>query len=225
MLLPSPQIAADIVPNLDPNISWHWPKCVLKKKNKTKKSELWNLTTIPRTAKAELIAVKNNWNIAQEEQSNYQKTENNQKTIKKIPRQYQDSRRYVSWVEMPSPNNSWHCTKSCPKHQLILTKTRLAFLNTKKSFLNPGLRNLFLGGNQLMEIPSEIKAFKHLKVLYLGGNLLTELPSAICQLKKIRALVLCQNRLRSLPNCICKLQSLECLQLHQVRSLEIQCLN
>ena len=189
-------------------------------------AKVWNLTTIPRTAKAELIAVKNNWNISQEEeQSNYQKTENNQKTIKIIPRQCQDSRRYVSWVEMPSPNNSWHCTKSRPKHQLILTKTRLAFWNTKKSFLNLGLRNLFLGGNQLMEIPSEIKAFKHLKVLYLGGNLLTELPSAICQLKKIRALVLCQNRLRSLPNCICKLQSLECLQLHQVRSLEIQCPN
>ena len=91
-----------------------------------------------------------------------------------------------------------------------------------KYFLNPGLRNLFLGGNQLMEIPSEIKAFKHLKVLYLGGNLLTELPSTICQLKKVRALILCQNRLRSLPNCICKLQSLECLQLHQVFWLEFR---
>ena len=73
-----------------------------------------------------------------------------------------------------------------------------------------------------MEIPSEIKAFKHLKVLYLGGNLLTELPSTICQLKKVRALILCQNRLRSLPNCICKLQSLECLQLHQVFWLEFR---
>ena len=107
-----------------------------------------------------------------------------------------------------------------------MTVTRKSIKSTYiwylKYFLNPGLRNLFLGGNQLMEIPSEIKAFKHLKVLYLGGNLLTELPSTICQLKKVRALILCQNRLRSLPNCICKLQSLECLQLHQVFWLEFR---
>ena len=78
------------------------------------------------------------------------------------------------------------------------------------------LRNLFLGANQISEIPSEIKVFKRLKVLYLGGNSLTQLPEEICQLQRLQALILAQNELKSLPNCICNLKKLETLQLHQV---------
>ena len=78
------------------------------------------------------------------------------------------------------------------------------------------LRNLFLGANQISEIPSEIKAFKRLKVLYLGGNSLTQLPAEICELQRLQALILAQNELKSLPNSICNLKKLETLQLHQV---------
>ena len=60
------------------------------------------------------------------------------------------------------------------------------------------LRNLFLGANQISEIPSEIKAFKRLKVLYLGGNSLTQLPAEICELQRLQALILAQNELKSL---------------------------
>ena len=105
----------------------------------------------------------------------------------------------------------------CNQERVIMAHIRYMIYDLDCLHLNfSDLRNLFLGANQISEIPSEIKAFKRLKVLYLGGNSLTQLPAEICQLQRLQALILAQNKLKSLPNCICNLKKLETLQLHQV---------
>ena len=71
--------------------------------------------------------------------------------------------------------------------------------NNFDDFFYLGLRDLFMGGNQIEEIPSGIKELGRLRFLYLGGNLIRKLPAEICRLEHLRALTLCNNRLESLP--------------------------
>ena len=60
--------------------------------------------------------------------------------------------------------------------------------------LIPELTSLYLGGNQIPEVPAGIKSLQKLKYLYLGGNQLKRLPKEICHLERLQALFLCFNQ-------------------------------
>ncbi|KAK7739025.1 hypothetical protein SLS53_005923 [Cytospora paraplurivora] len=78
---------------------------------------------------------------------------------------------------------------------------------------------LFLGNNQLTQVPRAVFDLDHLTVLSLRGNELTELPPAILQLKNLETLNVSQNRLKYLPIELLELiydpkSSLKSLMLH-----------
>lgn len=52
-------------------------------------------------------------------------------------------------------------------------------------------------------------------MLYLGGNQLREVPATIGKLKNLLSLNLCDNRLETIPSTVADLQRLENLSLHQ----------
>jgi Leucine-rich repeat (LRR) protein len=56
------------------------------------------------------------------------------------------------------------------------------------------LTSLYLGGNQIAEVPSGIKSLQKLKFLYLGGNLIKKLPKEICHLERLQAFFICFNQ-------------------------------
>lgn len=64
--------------------------------------------------------------------------------------------------------------------------------------LEPFLR-LFLAGNSLAKVSSELFELSNLKVLSLRNNKLTELPPAIRRLTSLQEVNLSVNRLRYLP--------------------------
>lgn len=53
-----------------------------------------------------------------------------------------------------------------------------------------------------------------LQVLYLGGNQLVEIPAEVGYLSELTNLVLCDNRLQSLPPTLINLRNLRSLSLH-----------
>jgi len=54
-------------------------------------------------------------------------------------------------------------------------------------------------------------------VLYLGGNNLTEVPAALGNLHRLSSLVLCDNKLNSIPPTFIQLRKLRSLTLHNNR--------
>jgi hypothetical protein len=60
--------------------------------------------------------------------------------------------------------------------------------------LVPELTSLYLGGNQIADVPAGVRFLQNLKFLYLGGNQIRKLPKEICQLERLQALFLCFNQ-------------------------------
>lgn len=64
------------------------------------------------------------------------------------------------------------------------------------------LRNLevlYLGGNDLAEVPVELGSLHNLSLLYLGDNRLQQLPAEIGRLGSLRTLNLHNNKFKYLP--------------------------
>ena len=57
--------------------------------------------------------------------------------------------------------------------------------------------------------------FFRLEVLYLGGNQLTNVPRQLGSLVNLRALILCDNKLLSIPQELAQLKNLHSLSLHR----------
>lgn len=56
-----------------------------------------------------------------------------------------------------------------------------------------------------------------LEILYLGGNVLQSIPSEVGMMQSLVSLVLCDNRLESLPGSLVSLTNLQSLSLHNNR--------
>lgn len=73
------------------------------------------------------------------------------------------------------------------------------------------VKNLYLSGNGLAKLPTEIKSLKKLEVLYLQDNNFSEFPSEILDFDKLNYLDVSQNNISELPKeaiCYAKLNSL-----------------
>ncbi|GBG25281.1 Leucine-rich repeat-containing protein 1 [Hondaea fermentalgiana] len=77
----------------------------------------------------------------------------------------------------------------------------------------PDLRELFLDGNQLSSLPSDLGSLSSLRVLEAGGNRLTDLPSSISSLDRLTSLGLLSNELEDLPSKLDRLTALQHLEL------------
>ena len=88
---------------------------------------------------------------------------------------------------------------------LLLTIARFAILPagiTKLDKRISNLRNLevlYLGGNDLTEVPVELGTLHNLSLLYLGDNMLQQLPAEIGRLGSLRTLNLHNNKFKYLP--------------------------
>jgi len=59
------------------------------------------------------------------------------------------------------------------------------------------LKELWLEGNELTEIPQDIGKVMHLEILWLKNNKIKTLPSGIGQLRKLRELSVSENSLEA----------------------------
>lgn len=116
-----------------------------------------------------------------------------------------------------------HCNVLEEVPQNILQQTGLKTLNWDKNnlvtlTLPPSLTlrsisTLYLNGNALAELPSEISALSTLTSLNLKNNLLEVLPDSITTLEKLQVLQLSSNRLSVVPPGIGALTNLRLLNL------------
>jgi internalin A len=85
----------------------------------------------------------------------------------------------------------------------------------------PQLRRLFLGNNQLRELPAALCELEQLQYLYLGDNQLQELPNKFGALRDLQWLWLHNNQLQILPATFSELRQLQVLELYgnQLREL------
>ena len=72
---------------------------------------------------------------------------------------------------------------------------------------------LYLGGNQLKELPIEMGQLTNLTALLLCDNKLTHLPKQLTQLYKLQSLRLHENQLQTLPQNLVQLTNLQELSL------------
>lgn len=72
---------------------------------------------------------------------------------------------------------------------------------------------LYLGGNQLDELPVEVSELSQLTALILCDNKLTYLPKQLTKLTKLHSLKLHKNRLQTLPQNLIQLTNLQELSL------------
>lgn len=79
--------------------------------------------------------------------------------------------------------------------------------------IDASTRAVYLPGQALQELPSEIFKSKELQILVLNANVLTTLPNEIGELKNLKVLDLNDNQLTSLPNEIGELKNLTTLYL------------
>ncbi|CAG9762346.1 unnamed protein product [Ceutorhynchus assimilis] len=84
-------------------------------------------------------------------------------------------------------------------------------------FSFPNLKFLYLGGNAIKNISKDVWKLKQLQVFSLGGNQITEVPVTVGLLKNLQALVLCDNEIEILPANIANLHNLRSLLLHKNR--------
>jgi len=77
-----------------------------------------------------------------------------------------------------------------------------------------GLRNLFLGGNQLREVPGGVRHLTSLQVLCIEDNRLQQVSADIGHLSNLQVLLLNGNNLSALPTSLSLLSNLQVLHLH-----------
>lgn len=85
--------------------------------------------------------------------------------------------------------------------------------NLLPSYVLVRLDYLYLGGNQLEELPAEIGELSSLTALILCDNRLTHLPKQLTYLSNLRSLGLHHNQLQTLPQNLIQLTNLEELSL------------
>ena len=90
-----------------------------------------------------------------------------------------------------------------------------AVLNQNTCTLRFRLELLYLGGNQLTDVPPDFKRLKQLRHLYLCDNQLTTIPRELGRLKKLESLSLHKNFLKTLPAEILMLTHLQELTLRE----------
>ncbi|KAI8483856.1 hypothetical protein Bbelb_383830 [Branchiostoma belcheri] len=81
--------------------------------------------------------------------------------------------------------------------------------------MSAGLKELWLGGNRIQNVPEDLCYLANLEILYLGhrqykdgGNMISDLPKNFGQLKKLHTLYLYANKFTKLPEVIFQLPSL-----------------
>lgn len=93
----------------------------------------------------------------------------------------------------------------------------IKFYNLKDALEHPNkgeVTMLYLHGQNLKEIPSEIYEFPNLTYLELGDNQITEIPEEILRLPRLKYLGLAWNKLKALPS---EIQGLPDLQTIDIR--------
>eukprot|EP01125_Pyxidicula_operculata_P013496 TRINITY_DN4479_c2_g1_i1.p1 TRINITY_DN4479_c2_g1~~TRINITY_DN4479_c2_g1_i1.p1 ORF type:complete len:451 (-),score=104.43 TRINITY_DN4479_c2_g1_i1:62-1414(-) len=75
------------------------------------------------------------------------------------------------------------------------------------------LEELWLTGNQLMEMGKDLTGLRSLKSLYINGNALTAIPDSICHLSALEKLDAANNQIRTISPRIGELRKLEELNL------------
>jgi Leucine-rich repeat (LRR) protein len=80
--------------------------------------------------------------------------------------------------------------------------------NIQLRFDSSRLQILYVGGNELVDVPDSLGKLKQLQALNLSDNKLESLPAAIANLKNLKSLSLHKNRLRTLPTGIIALKCL-----------------
>ena len=97
-------------------------------------------------------------------------------------------------------------------HQVCIVEMKQPF-NCSLNLLHCRLEILYLGGNQLTSVPSELGSLRKLKALNLCDNKIESLPSSLVKLTHLQSLSLHNNRLTLLPVALIKLRNLEELSL------------
>lgn len=101
-------------------------------------------------------------------------------------------------------------------HQEFPTLNEEFYTSIEEIKVHPdSVHYLFLAGQNLLNIPSEIIQFRNLTQLYLQDNQITELPSWLFELKNLRILHLWGNQIQAIPPEISKLEKLEELFLNE----------
>lgn len=97
-------------------------------------------------------------------------------------------------------------------HHIYIVKMKQPF-NCALNLLHCRLEILYLGGNELTSVPSELGSLRKLKALNLCDNKIESLPSSLVKLTHLQSLSLHNNRLTLLPVALIKLRNLEELSL------------
>ena len=97
---------------------------------------------------------------------------------------------------------------------LNLSKSKLTAIPTEVyAFRN--LKILVLSGNKISRVEQDIGNLKNLESIDLNQNKLTTFPSYVCQLVALKQLSLAKNKIGSIPSCIQYFEKLESLDLFQ----------
>ncbi|CAH4034619.1 unnamed protein product [Pieris brassicae] len=94
-------------------------------------------------------------------------------------------------------------------------ETILLYNNRIKVLELSSLRYLYLGGNNIVNIPKDIWKLSSLRILSIAGNKITDVPESVGALKTLQALVLSDNQIEQLPASIANLHQLRSLLIHK----------
>jgi Leucine-rich repeat (LRR) protein len=87
----------------------------------------------------------------------------------------------------------------------------------ESTYCQISLMKLYLKGNLINQMPSQLWLLRNLKELYLHSNSLQELPPELSKLSSLESLNVACNQLTTLPSAIGKLAKLKCLNVTQNR--------